>query len=152
MIREVYVKGLTGQNVYVSAFHADLFPHLDQLITVHTALFSSLLRQHCAREDKIIENLGQCLLGTLTSETINLLIECYGQLMFVQSSLNDRLTNLRKDMFIAEALAAENDFCRWTVSPEATRVDQRLKTTKLNSPTMASEVDIKLASGVDEST
>nr|VZI20660.1 unnamed protein product [Spirometra erinaceieuropaei] len=106
MIREVYVDGLRSHRALLSAEQADLFPHLDQLITVHASLFSNFLRQHCEREDKVIENLGQCFLRTLTPETIERLVQCYGQLMFVQSSLNDRLTDLRKNPFIAEILTA----------------------------------------------
>ncbi|VDK42618.1 unnamed protein product [Taenia asiatica] len=106
MIRDVFLKAFPPRREDSLNLNENLFPHLDEVLKSHTLLLCYMLEAHNARLDHITNNLGQCFIKALTEARLYRLIEAYGALMFVQSSLTESLNNLKANRNFAEKLSA----------------------------------------------
>ncbi|CDS40576.1 Dbl y DH domain [Echinococcus multilocularis] len=106
MIRDVFLNAFPPRREDSLNLNENLFPHLDEVLKSHTLLLCYMLEAHNARPDHITNNLGQCFIKALTEDMLYRLIEAYGALMFVQSSLTESLNKLKANRSLAEKLSA----------------------------------------------
>lgn len=106
MIRDVFLNAFPPRREDSLNLNENLFPHLDEVLKSHTLLLCYMLEAHNARPDHITNNLGQCFIKALTENMLYRLIEAYGALMFVQSSLTESLNKLKANRNLAEKLSA----------------------------------------------
>uniref|UniRef100_A0A5K3FM69 DH domain-containing protein n=2 Tax=Mesocestoides corti TaxID=53468 RepID=A0A5K3FM69_MESCO len=108
VIRDVFLKAFLPKRCDSLDLAENLFPHIEVLLDAHTRLLYHMLAEHTATPDHVAKNFGRCFTRVLTDEMMNRLVEAYGALMFVQSSLSDRLGRLKADPAFAERLSVSS--------------------------------------------